>query len=105
MAQAVYVVLVKEQGLDDSYVLPDGAMGLDRAQQLMQFRAEELLEEMDEQELEADGEAGLFTIHIADDRMSISITNDSEADVKGEGGREVASMNIQAVSLVDINEE
>lgn len=105
MSQVVHVITVKEQALDDSYVLPNGALDLERAQQLMQFRAEELLEELDEQEVEAGGEPGNLVLRIADNLMSITITDDSEADVQGEGGREVAVLSIQAISLVDINEE
>lgn len=99
-AQA-YVVIINEPGVD-TYVLPDAARGLERAQELMVFRAEELLDELDAQEVEAGNEPGNFTIRVADDRMSLKITNDSEADVAGEGGSTVAEMNIQAISLVDM---
>ena len=91
MSKQTYVVLVKEQNID-GYVLPDGAHNLSRVQELMAFRAEELLEELDEQEVEAGGEPGNLTINTADNHMWLTITKDEMV---------VARMEIQAISLVD----
>lgn len=91
MSNQTFIILVKEQNID-GYVLPDGSQDVRRVQELMAFRAEELLDELDEQEVEAGGEPGNFVINTADNRMWLDITKDNVS---------VARMEIQAISLVD----
>lgn len=90
-----HVILVKEEGCEP-YVLGDGANILGRCQEMMMFRAEELLDELDTAEVEAGGEAGRHVLDLASDKMS--------AEIKVEvTGAVVARLSIHHVTLVDSN--
>lgn len=90
-----HVILVREEG-QDPYVLGDGANILGRCQELMMFRAEELVDELDEQRVENGEEAGQYLIDIAPDKMSIKIKVEATGSL-------VAKLEISHVTLVDSN--
>lgn len=90
-----HVILVHEEG-QEPYVLGDGANILVRCQELMMFRAEELVDELDEQRVENGEEAGQYLIDIAPDKMSIKIKVEAT-------GCLVAKLEISHVTLVDSN--
>lgn len=75
-----YVIVCKELGLADAFVLPDGAATMERAQELMQHRAEEFLDEDAELRVESGVEPGNLVINLAESK-TITRINDLDTGV------------------------
>lgn len=94
MKHQIFTILVNEPDID-AYVLSDCALSVERARDIMQLRAEELVDELVAGDVEYErGSVGEYLIVSDDDRMNISIV-DTEFEVVR------ATLNIQVACLVD----
>lgn len=94
----VCAVLVKEPEVD-AYLLPDAFPDNHQAWQAMQFRAEELVDELTSQAAEMGDEVGNYVINPNPDEQTITIVKHDESDLNQMRELEVTTLSIHVITV------
>ena len=94
----VCAILIKEQDVD-AYLLPDAFSDNNQAWQAMQFRAEELIDELTTQAAEMGDEVGTYVINPNPDEQTITIVKHDSDAIDQMQDPEVTTLSVHVISV------